>query len=245
MLSWSLTSQRQRISRLSWISTRETISEMSRGSTRNFVQVVVGRKPTLGVTLIDHKFFLLTKLAYKSKIMFKTTINTYLGVVWHWDRGTSGKSVSDVVITRRILHLRSSSVPLDLSPVHGHNQHRNAAIPRRAATFPASTSGGGMYPVTLAGGMLNITTRIYELLVTHVVGGKEGEGVFWSGEHLEMYTSGFWVFQPGREHRRRYRSPASQVVTLCARSDSKKKIHCCLAVRMPKNYFPVFKVLFY
>jgi hypothetical protein len=30
-------------------------------------------------------------------------------------------------------------MPLDLSPVHGHKQHRNAGIARRAATFPAGT----------------------------------------------------------------------------------------------------------
>ena len=37
-------------------------------------------------------------------------------------------------------------VPLDLSPVHGHNQHRNAGIARRAATFPAGTTRWGDVP---------------------------------------------------------------------------------------------------
>jgi len=37
-------------------------------------------------------------------------------------------------------------VSLDLSPVHGHNQHRNAGIARRAATFPAGTTRWGNIP---------------------------------------------------------------------------------------------------
>lgn len=42
--------------------------------------------------------------------------------------------------------LSRSRVSLDLSPVHGHNQHRNAGIARRAATFPAGTTRWGNVP---------------------------------------------------------------------------------------------------
>lgn len=44
------------------------------------------------------------------------------------------------------LSLSLPRVPLDLSPVHGHNQHRNAGIARRAATFPAGTTRWGDVP---------------------------------------------------------------------------------------------------
>lgn len=56
-------------------------------------------------------------------------------------------------------------MPLDLSPVHGHNQHRNAGIARRAATFPAGTyQVGGCARLLLAGGMLNITATYSRII---------------------------------------------------------------------------------
>lgn len=61
--------------------------------------------------------------------------------------------------------LSRSRVSLDLSPVHGHNQHRNAGIARRAATFPAGTHQvGDGTRLLLAGGMLNITAMYSRII---------------------------------------------------------------------------------
>jgi len=69
-------------------------------------------------------------------------------------------------------------VSLDLSPVHGHNQHRNAGIARRAATFPAGTTRWGDLPGCCW--QVECSTspqRTHELLVRRdASGGKGREG---------------------------------------------------------------------
>lgn len=61
------------------------------------------------------------------------------------ERGGPRTQKSLFLGTRRSA-LSRSRVSLDLSPVHGHNQHRNAGIARRAATFPAGTTRWGNVP---------------------------------------------------------------------------------------------------
>lgn len=72
--------------------------------------------------------------------------------------------------------LSRSRVSLDLSPVHGHNQHRNAGIARRAATFPAGTTRWGDVPGCCW--QVECSTspqRTHELLVRRDASGREGE----------------------------------------------------------------------
>lgn len=89
-----------------------------------------------------------------------------------WRIAHAGKSLLG---TRRGA-LSRSRVSLDLSPVHGHNQHRNAGIARRAATFPAGTTRWGDLPGCCW--QVECSTspqRTHELLVRRDASGEKGE----------------------------------------------------------------------
>ena len=84
-------------------------------------------------------------------------------------------------------------MPLDLSPVHGHNQHRNAGIARRAATFPAGTSGGGMCPVILGRWNAQHYHTYSRIIGNAFLGAYEVGPLSQGGDQLKLYSLGFQV----------------------------------------------------